>query len=54
MAESGNGYDVFLSYNWRDHGAVETIAGALREHGLSVFLDRWYVVTGRPWAQLLG
>jgi hypothetical protein len=47
------GYDVFLSYHWRDHAAVETVAHALRQRGLSVFLDRWYLVPGRPWPRAL-
>ncbi len=46
-------YDVFFSYNWRDRAAVETVALALREQGLAVFLDRWYLVPGRPWPQAL-
>ncbi len=46
-------YDVFLSYNWRDNGIVEEVARNLRGQGLSVFLDRWYVVPGRPWPQVL-
>jgi WD40 repeat protein len=46
-------YDGFLSYNWRDHAAVETVAHALRNRGLTVFLDRWYLVPGRPWHQAL-
>ena len=46
-------YDVFLSYHWRDHPHVETIARALREHHLNVFLDRWYLHPGRPWPQEL-
>ncbi len=46
-------YDLFLSYNWRDHGQVESVANALQERGLSVFLDRWYLVPGRPWPQAL-
>jgi hypothetical protein len=46
-------YDVFISYNWQDHTAVEFIARRLREHGLTVFLDRWYLVPGRAWPQAL-
>jgi hypothetical protein len=42
-------YDVFLSYNWRDHGATESIAQALRHRGLKVFLDRWYLAPGQRW-----
>jgi hypothetical protein len=46
-------YDVFLSYNSADHRAVEKVARALTEQGLTVFLDRWYLVPGRPWPQAL-
>jgi formylglycine-generating enzyme required for sulfatase activity len=46
-------YDVFVSYHWQDHEDVETLAQALRDRGLSVFLDRWYLVPGRPWPQAL-
>jgi hypothetical protein len=53
MSEAGITYDVFLSYNWREHAAVEAIARALRDRGLRVFLDRWYLVPGRPWPQAL-
>ena len=49
MVEGTTRYDVFLSYNWRDHGPVEEVARALIERGLSVFLDRWYLAAGRPW-----
>jgi hypothetical protein len=45
--------DVFLSYHWRDHAAVEAVARQLREDGLTVFLDRWYLVPDRPWPQAL-
>jgi hypothetical protein len=44
-------YDVFLSYNWRDQAAAEAIARTLRDQGLRVFLDRWYLVPGRPWPE---
>ena len=46
-------HDVFFCYNWRDHDAVEPVARALREQGLTVFLDRWYLVPGRPWPEAL-
>jgi hypothetical protein len=42
-----------LSYNTLDHAAVERIARALKERGLSVFLDRWELVPGRPWPDAL-
>ncbi len=46
-------YDVFFSYNARDREAVESVARALRDRDLRVFLDRWYLVPGRPWPQAL-
>ncbi|MGE0573386.1 MAG: TIR domain-containing protein [Reyranella sp.] len=47
------GFDVFFSYHWRDHASVEAVARALTGRGLSVFLDRWYMVPGQPWPQAL-
>ena len=47
------GYDVFLSYNTRDHVATETVARWLRENGVSCFLDRWELIPGRPWQPAL-
>jgi len=44
-------YDVFLSYNRREHAVVEAVARTLRDHGLRAFLDRWYLGPGRPWPQ---
>ena len=46
-------HDLFLSYNWRDQAAAEALARALRDEGLRVFLDRWYLIPGRPWPQAL-
>jgi TIR domain-containing protein/conflict system STAND superfamily ATPase len=45
--------DVFFSYHWRDHAAVERIARALIDRGVGVFLDRWYLAPGQPWPQAL-
>jgi hypothetical protein len=42
-------YDVFLSYNRQDQEAVERVAKALRDRGLRVYLDRWYLISGRSW-----
>ena len=53
MSPAPEQYDVFFSYNWRDREAVENVAWALRERDLKVFLDRWYLVAGRPWPQAL-
>lgn len=46
-------FDVFLSYNTLDHVAVERIAHALKERGMTVFLDRWELVPGRSWPDAL-
>lgn len=53
MSGTTRKYDVFFSYNWRDSAAVEAIASTLQERGQTVFLDRWYLVPGRPWPQAL-
>jgi hypothetical protein len=45
--------DVFLSYNSRDDELVNRVAVHLRSSGLSVFLDRWYLVPGESWLQRL-
>jgi hypothetical protein len=50
---AGNMFDVFLSYHWRDHPRVEAVAHWLRDQGLKVFLDRWYLTAGRPWPEAL-
>jgi hypothetical protein len=46
-------FDLFVSYHWRDREPVEALARALRDRGLTVFLDRWYLVPGQPWPQKL-
>lgn len=46
-------FDVFLSYHWRDHAQVEALARKLREHKLTVFLDRWYLTPGQSWPKEL-
>jgi formylglycine-generating enzyme required for sulfatase activity/KaiC/GvpD/RAD55 family RecA-like ATPase len=50
---SNQEYDLFLSYHWRDRNMVESLAHALREKGLEVFLDRWYLVPGQRWQTAL-
>jgi len=46
-------FDVFVSYHRREQDAVESLARRLRALGLRVFLDRWYLVPGRPWPEAL-
>jgi len=45
--------DVFLSYHWRDQSEVKELAQRLRERGLKVFLDRWYLKPGENWLKEL-
>jgi len=42
-------YDAFFSYNWQDCSSVEFVANRLREQGIDIFLDRWYLIPGRLW-----
>ena len=51
MTKRETTYDVFLSYNNRDRAAVESVAQKLKNCGLEVFLDRWYLIAGIPWPQ---
>ncbi len=53
MGLTADSFDVFFSYHWRDHAEVEAVAQALRQQGLNIFLDRWYLIPGRPWPQAL-
>jgi len=46
-------YDVFLSYNTRDYAAVERVGRWLQAHGLTCFMDRWYLAPGTPWPAAL-
>src|SRR5262245_56016131 len=46
-------YDVFLSYNNRDSLAVERVGRWLEDHGLTCFMDRWYLRAGTPWLTAL-
>lgn len=49
-----DGGEVFLSYNLRDLAAVEAVAEALIDRGISVLLDRWYLASeDRPWQDVL-
>ena len=52
MNETTVRYDVFVSYHWRDHGAVEAVARTLPGCGLRVFLDESKAVA--PLAATLG
>ena len=46
-------YDVFLSYNSRDHQAVKRVGLWLKNNGLTCFMDRWYLVPGTSWQAAL-
>lgn len=46
-------FDVFLSYDKRDHVQVEALARRLREQSLTVFLDLWCLTPGQSWQKEL-
>jgi WD40 repeat protein len=46
-------FDVFMSYSRADQDAVEQIGRALRARGLTVFVDRWYLIAGQSWPESL-
>jgi hypothetical protein len=46
-------FDVFLSHNSLDKPAVEELGKLLKGRGISVWLDAWELVPGRPWQEAL-
>ena len=44
-------YDVFVSYSRKDERAASTLAKALQEHSLRVFIDRSEIKPGAAWQQ---
>jgi hypothetical protein len=46
-------FDVFLSHSSREKPVVRDIAEKLKARGLSVWLDEWELVPGRPWQEAL-
>ena len=42
-------FDVFLSHNGKDKPAVKSLGAALKQRGLSVWLDEWELRPGRVW-----
>jgi len=46
-------FDVFLSHNSSDKSAIRKIGLALKKRGLTVWLDEWELVPGRPWQDAL-
>lgn len=49
MNERNPQFDLFLSYNRLDQTLVDPLAEALRDQGLKVFKDDWYLRPGEPW-----
>ena len=45
--------DVFLSHHSQDKPAVEALARKLSEQGLSVWLDKWNLIPGKPWQETI-
>lgn len=46
-------FDCFLSYDHRDKPAARRLAEALRDRGISVWLDEDMIRPGLPWQQLI-
>jgi Novel STAND NTPase 1/TIR domain len=46
-------FDVFLSYSRADQDTVERLGRRLRDRGLTVFVDHWYLVAGQSWPEAL-
>ena len=46
-------FDVFLSYNREDRQEVEHLAADLKDRGLRVFKDDWYLKPGEFWPRAL-
>ena len=44
-------FDVFLSHNSSDKMLVKSLGEALKQTGLSVWLDVWEIPPGRPWQE---
>lgn len=47
------GFDVFLSHNSKDKPTVRQLGEELKKRGLTVWLDEWELVPGRPWQEAL-
>ena len=46
-------FDVFLSHNSKDKSAVKSLGMALKQRGLSVWLDEWELRPGLTWQNAL-
>ncbi len=46
-------YDVFLSHAAGDKPAVEKLARRLLEAGIKPFLDKWHLIPGEPWQEVI-
>jgi formylglycine-generating enzyme required for sulfatase activity len=53
MTDAKPALKLFLSYNRLDNPAVECLAQALRDRGLSLFKDDWYLSPGDYWPSAL-
>lgn len=46
-------FDVFLSHNSQDKPSVRELGELLKKRGLTVWLDEWELIPGRPWQEAL-
>jgi CHASE2 domain-containing sensor protein len=53
VAPARRAFDVFLSHNGQDKAIVRELAEAIQARGVSVWLDEWELVPGRPWQEAI-
>ncbi|HEV7509428.1 MAG TPA: toll/interleukin-1 receptor domain-containing protein [Thermoanaerobaculia bacterium] len=53
IVSASTGFDVFLSHNSKDKPTVRQLGEDLKKRGLTVWLDEWELVPGRPWQEAL-
>ena len=46
-------YDVFISYAREDSDSVQSLARALSDSGIKVWLDKWSLIPGERWEESL-
>src|SRR4051794_966221 len=50
---SKDSYDVFVGYYPEDYKIALETAGKLVQRGFTVWFDRWELVPGKPWQQIV-
>ena len=53
MAKHSASFDVFLCHNSSEKRTVRRLGEMLKADGLTVWLDEWEIIPGRPWREAL-